>query len=188
MTRNAVLVPLLFLGLLAAGAHSAEEDLRRDFVAPPDAAKPWCYWWWLNGAASKEGISRDFAEMKEQGIAGALLFDAGEAGPDAPRGPHFMSPQWRELYRHAVREAGRLGIELSVNLCSGWNAGGAWVTPQHAAKKLVAAATVLQGPAHVSVSLPQPEKAEGFYRDIAVLGCPMAESGPLEAGRKTKSG
>ena len=67
-------------------------SLRMDFVAPPDAAKAWCYWWWLNGAASKEGITRDFQEMKKQGIAGALLFDAGEAGPDAPRGPKFMSP------------------------------------------------------------------------------------------------
>ena len=65
------------------------------FAHPPDAAKPWCYWWWLNGAASKEGITRDFEEMKKQGIGGALLFDAGEAGPEAPRGPHFMSAAWR---------------------------------------------------------------------------------------------
>jgi len=40
-----------------------------------------------------------------------------------------MSDEWRELYRHAVREADRCGIALGVNLCSGWNAGGPWVTP-----------------------------------------------------------
>ena len=40
----------------------------------------WCYWWWLNGAASEEGITRDFEEMKRQGISGALLFDAGHRG------------------------------------------------------------------------------------------------------------
>ena len=45
----------------------------------------------MNGAASKEGITRDFEEMKQQGIAGALLFDAGEGGIDVPRGPPFMS-------------------------------------------------------------------------------------------------
>jgi poly(3-hydroxybutyrate) depolymerase len=171
------LLPWLFAQKRRGGASelSADVSLRMDFVAPPDAAKPWCYWWWLNGAASKEGITRDFQEMKRQGIAGALLFDAGEAGPDAPRGPNFMSPPWREFYKHAVREANRLGIALSVNLCSGWNAGGPWVTPQHAAKKLVAATTVVKGPGHVSVSLPQPEKAGGFYRDIAVLARPVAE-------------
>jgi hypothetical protein len=37
--------------------------------------------------------------VKKQGIARALLFDAGEAGPEAPRGPHFMSDQWRGLYK-----------------------------------------------------------------------------------------
>jgi len=119
--------------------------------------------------------------MNKQGIAGALLFDAGEAGADAPRGPHFMSPEWRELYKHAVREANRCGIALSVNLCSGWNAGGPWVTPEHAAKKLVDASTIVNGPGRVSVSLPQPEKVQGSYRDIAVLGysVPRGDSSPI---------
>jgi hypothetical protein len=71
-------------------AVSPDAALEREFRTPPDASKVWCYWWWLNGAASKEGITRDFEEMKRQGIAGALLFDAGEAGPEAPRGPAFL--------------------------------------------------------------------------------------------------
>ena len=103
---------------------SAQDDLAKGFAQPPNEAKPWVYWWWLNGAASKEGITRDFEEMRRQGIAGALLFDAGAAGADAPRGPFFMSAEWRELFKHAVREASRCGLVLSVNLCSGWDAGG----------------------------------------------------------------
>jgi hypothetical protein len=168
---------MLLAGLLAAGSVRGEDNLQRQFITPPDAAKAWCYWWWLNGAASKEGITRDFEEMKKQGIAGALLFDAGETGPDAPQGPHFMSPKWRELYKHALREANRLGLVLSVNLCSGWNAGGPWVTPEHAAKKIVGAATIVKGPGRVRVSLPQPEQVQGFYRDIAVLACPVPPGG-----------
>lgn len=185
MTRLRVLVLVLLIGLLAADALSADDNLQRDFLAPPDAAKAWCYWWWLNGAASKEGITRDFEEMRRQGIAGALLFDAGEAGPDVPRGPRFMSTEWRELYKHALREANRSGITLSVNLCSGWNAGGPWVTPEHAAKKLVGASTAVKGPGRVSISLPQPEKVQGFYRDVAVLGQP-AETAP--AARAERDG
>lgn len=50
-----------------------------------------------------------------------LLFDAGDGGPEVPRGPAFMSPEWCQMYKHAVREADRLGIVLSVNLCSGWD-------------------------------------------------------------------
>ena len=154
--------------------------MEREFRDPPDAAKVWCYWWWLNGAASQEGITRDFEEMKKQGIGGALLFDAGEAGSEAPRGPQFMSPEWRELYKHAVREADRLGIVLGVNLCSGWNAGGAWVTPELAAKKIVGAPAIVKGPGPVTVDLPQPAKVQEFYRDIAVLACPIPDGASPE--------
>ncbi len=77
----------ILAALLAGNAWAAEqvlsgEDLARAFQSPPRESYAWCYWWWLNGAASKEGITRDFEEMKKQGIAGALLFDAGEAGPE----------------------------------------------------------------------------------------------------------
>jgi hypothetical protein len=54
--------------------------LERSFKNPPASAQAWCYWWWLNGLASKEGITRDFEEMKKQGISGALLFDAETGG------------------------------------------------------------------------------------------------------------
>ncbi|MBI5395945.1 MAG: discoidin domain-containing protein [Verrucomicrobia bacterium] len=163
---------IVLLGAFALTASAASLD--EGFRSPPATAKPWCYWWWLNGAASKEGITRDFEEMRNKGISGALLFDAGQAGPEAPRGPAFMSAEWRELYKHAVREANRCGIVLGVNLCSGWNAGGPWVTDEHAAKKLVASQTVVKGPGRVTVALPKPEAVQEFYRDITVLACPVA--------------
>jgi len=185
MTR--VLMLTFFFSLLFdAGPVRAGDELEKAFANPPEEARAWCYWWWLNGAASKEGITRDFVEMKRQGISGALLFDAGQAGPPAPRGPHFMGPEWREMFKHAVREADRLGIALGVNLCSGWNCGGAWVTPEHAAKKIVAASTVVKGPGRVSVDLPQPATVQGFYRDIAVLACPLPE-GASHAPKLTAS-
>ena len=124
MPRHAILISMLLAVLLAAPSRAADDQLRREFGSPPQTARAWCYWWWLHGAASKEGITRDFEQMRRQGIGGALLFDAGEGGAEAPRGPTFMSPEWRELFRHAVREADRCGIALSVNLCSGWDAGG----------------------------------------------------------------
>ena len=127
----------LLLLFIAGGDLRAAVNLERDFREPPTSAQPWAYWWWLDGAASKEGITADLEAMKQQGISGVLLFDAGVGGPNAPKGQVFMSDGWRELFRHALREADRLKIEVGVNLCSGWNAGGTWVTPEHAAKKLV---------------------------------------------------
>lgn len=175
MIRAIAIAALLSMGWVGA---SMADELTSSFTSPPNESKPWCYWWWLNGAASKEGITRDFEEMRKQGIGGALLFDAGEGGPEAPRGPAFMSAEWRALYQHALREAGRCGIVLSVNLCSGWNAGGPWVTHEHAAKKLVSAQTVLKGPGRVTVTLPKPAAVQEYYRDIAVLAWP-AEDGAM---------
>jgi hypothetical protein len=171
---------LMTVGLLAGTSGCSSDELETNFRTPPRDAQAWCYWWWLNGNASKEGITRDFEEMKKQGISGALLFDAGDGGPTVPRGPAFMSAAWRELCRHAVVEADRLGIALGVNLCSGWNAGGPWVKPEHAAKKLVSAQTTAKGPGRLSVTLPKPQAVQGFYRDIAVLAVPAPEA--LTAG------
>jgi hypothetical protein len=92
-------------------------------ACPPDSAKPWCYWWWLDSNAAKEGITADLEAMKKQGIAGALIFDCGKGthpphddfqprvrgaehfGPDerpgSPIGPLFMGPEWRELFKYA---------------------------------------------------------------------------------------
>ena len=167
----------MMAGLLAGTVALAAEDLEKTFVSPPTEYKPWCWWQWLNGAASKEGITRDMEEMKKQGISGAGLFDSGEVDKKIQQGPPFMSEAWRELFRHAVREADRCGITLSVNLCSGWDAGGPWVTPEHAMKKLVAAApTVVQGPGRVSVELPKPQIVGNFYHDIAALAMPLPET------------
>lgn len=166
--------------------------LERDFLHPPDGSKPWAYWWWLDGAASAAGITADLEAMKAQGIGGVLLFDAGLGGRDAPQGPLFMSEEWRVNFRHAVREAARLGLELSVNLCSGWNAGGPWVPRDLAVKDLVWKETIIDGgtidrpvPRHTPVPVDPPSAAShlesafptvasdpvDWYRDIAVLAC-----------------
>ncbi len=154
------------LGLFSSGMAMAADDLAQGFAAPPDSARPRVYWWWLNSHVTRAGITRDLEEMKAKGIRGALVFDAGgEAGP-MPAGPKFMGKEWRELLKHAVKEADRLGIEISLNLCSGWDAGGPWVTPEHACQKVVWSETHVVGPADLSKELPRP--ANGYYRDITV--------------------
>jgi hypothetical protein len=47
-----------------------------------------------------------------------------------PKGPAFLSPEWRELFRHAMREAERLGMEAGINLGAGWRIGGHWINPE----------------------------------------------------------
>lgn len=172
---------------------SSENGLlvEKDFLRPPAASKPWAYWWWLDGASSKEGITNDLEEMKKQGISGVLLFDAGEGGPLTPKGYRFMSDPWRDNFRHAVRESARLQIEMGVNLCSGWNAGGPWVGPEDAIKALVLTETIVEGRRAWDATLPEPTLKEvynvtgatrppdqqNWYRDVAILACRVGVDG-----------
>lgn len=173
------------------------DPLLNAFRNPPDSSKAWAYWWWLDGSASKIGVTADLETMKQQGISGVLLFDSGIGGPDSPKGPQFMSGEWRENFRHAVREAARLHIEMGVNLASGWDAGGPWVTREDAIKDLVWKETTLDGARQVDIELPRyvepplepfpftlrtgfpnvPEEHIDWYRDVAVIACRETRKG-----------
>ena len=177
-TRRMRLSPFLLLVLVATLLLAPQRDaLETGFANPPKEARLRCYWWWLNGNTNQATITRDLEEMKAKGYGGALLVDAGGADQQGnlpvPAGPMFGSPEWRALYRHALREAARLGIEISLNIQSGWNLGGPTVKPEHAAKLLTWSRLTVDGPADVHENLAPPSQRNGFFRDIAVLAYPL---------------
>jgi hypothetical protein len=109
--------------------------------------------------------------MRADGYGGAIIFDAGSSNyavaHKTPSGPAFLSDRWLQLYRHAIREADRLGLELSINVQSGWNPGGPSVTPEYALKQITWNETEITGPGKISVTLPEPP-SKLFYQDIMV--------------------
>lgn len=170
-------------------------NLEADFASPPDYAKPRVYWWWLEGNNSKEGIWSDLTEMKKAGIQGAIVFDAGSSSYAGMKktepGPLFMGPEWRGLFTYACQVADSLDMEISLNIGSGWNDGGPWVTPDLASKKMVWSEVSVQGPKQLSEQLPMPggllkdEKTNtSYYKPIAVLAVKLTENStsvkPLE--------
>lgn len=182
---------LVGCGLPAVVAQKAQDassmaTLRDGFQSPPQQARLRCYWWWLNGHTDKATITQDLEEMAAKGIGGALLVDADGAGQEGnhavPDGPTFGSPAWMELYTHALREADRLGLEITLNITSGWNLGGPDVTPEQSSKMLTWSRTLVHGGAQVKLRLAQPNAKNGFYREIGVLAYPLhsgAELHPL---------
>ena len=185
-TIYALIAFLTLAGCFLAETPRAEVDaLEAGFHAPPDSAKPWTFWWWLNGNVTREGITKDLEEMKRQGINGVMIFHAGEG--KTPVGPKFLSPQWHELFRHALREASRLGMEVSVNRCDGWDSGGPWITQDGANKKLVYSELQVDGPKKLSHELPQPPALDGYYHDVAVLAVPENPHHPVTPASVTAS-
>ena len=169
-------VCLGFVWLTTAAALSTPPtagELEKGFADPPNSARLRAYWWWLNGNVTGAAITRDLEEMKAKGFGGALICDAGGADQDdngqVPHGPTFFTPQWRELYKHTLREADRLGLEMSLNILSGWNLGGPMVTPDDAAKKLVWTEAVASGPSEIQQRLPMPAVRDNYYRDLFVV-------------------
>jgi hypothetical protein len=159
-------------------------QLRNGFHNPPLESRLHCYWWWLNSLATEESITRDLEEMKKKGYSGAILFDAGSPNHPTerkiPTGPVFMSGKWMALFQHAVREADRLEIELSLNVQSGWNPGAPSITPEMALKKLVYSETEVKGGELVQLALPQPETVL-VYHDVIVQAIPLTpEDDPVK--------
>ncbi|MBI5693975.1 MAG: glycosyl hydrolase [Verrucomicrobia bacterium] len=181
------LVGPLLGGLMAslAVAAPAATELADGFATPPDSARPWVYWYFMDGNLTREGLTADLEAMRAAGIGGAIFL---EVNIGIPRGPvEFMSPAWRELFGHAVREADRLGIEIALGTGPGWcGTGGPWVKPEQSMQHLVASETTVTGPQRFAGPLPRPAPRTPFfgertltpelarlwkeyYRDVAVL-------------------
>ena len=153
------------MGFFWSGIGLMAGDLKKEFVSPPDSARMWVWWFWLGDKVDRASITADLEAMKAQGIGGVTVYSISGPGVSG-KGPNYMSPEWRAMFKHTVQEAERLGLGVSAILCSGWNAGGPWITPEYGCKKQVSSEVVVTGPKHFKEKLPQPGDKR-FYRDIA---------------------
>ncbi len=187
--KSFLLQVFLMVGLLATayGQNRSQQDaLRAGFLKPPATAKLRCYWWWLNGNTTADTITRDLEGMKSHGYGGAILVDADGSGQEGnletPIGPAIGSPKWMTLFVHALAEAKRLGLEISLNVTSRWDVGiigGPTVTPEDALKQMTWSRVIVGGGGTRKVQLAAPSTQNGFYRPIAVLAYPLRHGAPL---------
>jgi hypothetical protein len=148
-------------------------ELADGFAHPPDAARPWVYWFWINGNLTREGITADLEAMQRVGIGGVLIM---EVDPGTPEGTApFGSARWRDMFRFACQEAARLGLQVNLHNTAGWaGSGGPWITPELSMQKVVWSEVAIEGGRRFDGALPKPESVAGYYRDIAVLAFPTA--------------
>jgi len=174
--RNPRKTKIIFALVAAAagiGAGVGAADLESGFRAPPADARPWVYWFWLNGNITSNGITADLEAMKRVGIGGGLIMEVDQGAPVGPI--DFMGDRWRALFQHVHAEATRLGLEVNMNDDAGWNgSGGPWIKPEASMQEITWSETKVTGPSHFEGLLAQPKTTANFYRDVAVQAFPAA--------------
>src|SRR3954469_22600473 len=152
------------------------ETLWAGFCAPPDEARPRAWWHWMDGNVDPEGIRLDLEWLHRVGVRGVQMFDGGMGTPlVVPRKVAHGSPEWRDAVRVATTTARELGLESPVAPSAGWSAaGGPWVEPADAMKKVVWSTTSVDGGGRVEQPLaPLPDIA-GPYQDCPRWGADPA--------------
>jgi hypothetical protein len=141
-----------------------ERDLTSLFDSPPMSARPSAYWWWFNNLVTKESITHDLEDFKDKGFGGVMIVctSNGYGVDPMPFGPDYLSPEWMELYKHALTEAGRLSLEVGVNLCGGWCMGGPWITKDNACRWFLQSEMTVKGPKKLNLTLPLPGPKDGY--------------------------
>lgn len=179
------------------------------FPALPKSARPYVLWMWMGTNLSAEGITRDLEAMRESGIGGATIYSLSDTvmpwasailKSPTPELVTFSEPWWA-LVGHAASECERLGLELILHNCAGYeSSGGTWITPELSMQEVVWSERRFSGgsrfrgklpraivdphphaefpkcyiPSENKVAIPIVEARQTYYRDIAVLAIPTA--------------
>ena len=151
------------------------------FANPPDSAKPWCYWYWVNGNVDRETVTADLEAMKRVGFGGVLLldprgYDKVVEKPDVKLA--FGSPEWRQMVVFAVEECSRLGLEFTMNLSDcGGSLKGPWKTGADSPKRLVCGVNAAGVPAEYE-----------HYADIATIEVTVPADAKIKDGWRNAGG
>ena len=154
----------------------AADALWDAFTRPPDEARPRSWWHWMDGNIDPEGIVRDLTWLHRVGVRGVQMFDGGMGMPlVVPEAVRPGSPAWTDAVDTAVRTADDLGLELAVATSSGWSAaGGPWVRPEDAMKKVVWSETIVGGGERVQARLTELPSVPGLFQDTPRWGAPAS--------------
>ncbi|SEO66482.1 alpha-L-rhamnosidase [Flavobacterium sp. CF108] len=180
--RLSTLKLLTVLFLLFAGILSAQEIHKKEntfFQPTKESSKPWTYWYWMQSAYSKEGITADLEAMKRAGIEGAYLMTIkGPANPPLIDPPVLqLSKEFWDLVHWALTEADRVGVKIGFHPADGFAvAGGPWITPEMSMQKVVWKDTIVSGNNFKNLKLAVPNHYKDYYKDIAAFAIPVKES------------
>ncbi|MFZ4564808.1 MAG: glycosyl hydrolase, partial [Bacteroidales bacterium] len=129
------------------------DSVMMNFRNPPLDCWPHTRWWWPGNPVSKEEITLELEEMRSHGIRGVeqITMDPVYEKGNIP----YLSDEFMEMLKHTVKEAKRLGMEVSLNFGGpGWIIGGDWVKDEDKSKDMVPTFIDLSGNQTYNGNLP----------------------------------
>jgi hypothetical protein len=124
----------------------------------------------MNGNITQEGITADLEWMHRVGLGGYQNFDAALQTPQVvPKRLAYMTPEWKEAFKHAILLGDQLGMEMAIAGSPGWSeSGGPWVPGPEGMKKYVWSATPVEGGKPFSGVLAHPPSNTGAFQNIGI--------------------
>ena len=98
--------------------------------------KPGARWWWLGSAVDDANLSALMAEYAQTGI-GTLEITPIYGVQNAKNNITYLSANWMDKLKTVEKLGQENGIQIDMNMGSGWPFGGPWVPLKEAAGKLV---------------------------------------------------
>jgi hypothetical protein len=130
----------------AAAAQDNVDPLLASFQVPPRDSRPVSH-----ASGNEKAVGRVFSELYSE----------------APGRLKYMSREWKEAFRNAVKQADALGIRTVINTSPGWShTGGPSVKPPEAMKKLVWSTTQVRGGDTFKGKLSPPPAVTGPFQDL----------------------
>ena len=161
----------------------------KNFADPGEVNYPETWFHFVDGNVEKEGITKDLEAISAAGIRGVQFFHGGNFGgtwPGVENPVYCLSENWEDILHFTASEAERLGLRFTMQNCPGWSmAGGPWIKPENAMRRLVMTRTDVKGGTGVKVKLPveaQWLSDERDYHDISVIAFPMPAGDGKDGG------
>ncbi len=127
-------------------------ELLTGWLNPARTFRPHTRWAWPGSAVTRDGISWQLQQMRDQGHGGAeiqipwVMYAQGNIP--------YLSDQWLEMVRHAISKAAELDMEIALTFGPGWAFGGFFVPPAERSKVLTHGWVDRTGPADLDLDVP----------------------------------
>ena len=111
--------------------------IAQDWPTIQPEARPSARWWWLGSAVDKENLTYNLEEYAKAGLGAMEITPIyGVQGNDKINIP-YLTPQWMDILQHTQAEGKRLGIQIDMNMGTGWPFGGPHISIADAATKAI---------------------------------------------------